>query len=101
MSASLSTLFTDRVISEAVIIDWQHEGQPQAFDESLIDAFPVPGVSLIAFGGISEPAQLQRLFAQPAIVAAGVGNFLSYREHTVQKLKQALALSSLRPASYR
>jgi cyclase len=101
MSDPLRSLFSDRVISEALMIDWRHEGHPGAFDESLLDAFPVPDIPLIAFGGVSEIGQFGRLFAHPSIVAVGVGNFLSYREHSVQAIKQALDLPTLRPASYR
>jgi cyclase len=34
------------------------------------------------------------------VVAAGVGNFLSYREHAVQHFKQQLLGLPLRPATF-
>ena len=90
----------DGTVSEAVLIDWRHEGSPAAFDPAIVDLFPVHGRQIIAFGGLSEPAQLARLFALPSVTAAGVGNFLSYREHAIQALKAGLPGLPLRPAAY-
>lgn len=86
------------VISEALVIDWRHEGQPRGFDASLLDAFPSHDVPLIAFGGLSDASQLRGVLASPRVVAAGVGNFLAYREHAIQHLKQQLDGIPLRPA---
>jgi cyclase len=87
-------------ISEVLIVDWQHEGQANGFDERLLDQWPLPGLPLIAFGGLSEAAQLRRVLGRPAVVAAGVGNFLAWREHAVQHLKSQLLGLPLRPAAY-
>lgn len=97
--ASLS-LLAEGVVSEAMLIDWRHEGHPQAFDMDLVRRFPLDGVPLIAFGGLSDAAQLRRLLDMPRIAAAAVGNFLSYGEHAVQTLKRQLTDLPLRPASY-
>lgn len=97
--ASLS-LLAEGVVSEAMLIDWRHEGQPKAFDMELVGSFPLDGVPLIVFGGLSDPAQLRQLLGMPRIAAVGVGNFLSYTEHAVQTLKRQLADLPLRPASY-
>jgi cyclase len=53
-------------------------------------------VPLIAFGGVSEAAQLDTLLAHDQVVAVGSGNFLAYREHAVQKLRQRSSARSLR-----
>lgn len=98
-SASLS-LLTEGVVSEAMLIDWRHEGHPQAFDMDLVRRFPLDGVPLIAFGGLSDPDQLRQLLDMPRIAAVAVGNFLSYSEHAVQTLKRQLTDLALRPASY-
>ena len=82
------------------MIDWRHEGAPGAFDMDLVTRFPVEGVPLIAFGGLSEADQLRSVLQSPRVVAAAVGNFLAYREHAVQHLKHALAGLPLRAASY-
>ena len=94
------SLFADGVISEALVIDWRHEGQPNGFDMSLVHLFPFDGVPLITFGGLSDPAQLAMLLALPRVAAVGVGNFLSYSEHAVQTFKQQLTEMPLRPAAY-
>lgn len=88
------------IISEALVIDWQHEGQPGGFDHALLEAVPFDEVPLIAFGGLSEGAQLRSVLDRPNVVAAAVGNFLSYQEHAIQRLKQQLAGLPVRPAYF-
>jgi imidazole glycerol-phosphate synthase subunit HisF len=92
------SLFAARVVSEALIIDWRHEGDRGAFDMNLIRRFPTVDVPLIAFGGVSETAQLEQLFGVDRVAAIGVGNFLSYREHAVQLLKRGTGSDRIRPA---
>jgi cyclase len=58
------------------------------------------GVPLIAFGGVSETSQIEELLASPNVVAAAVGNFLNYTEHSVQHLKRGLVSAPLRPPTY-
>ena len=100
LSPDVLRLLEDGVVSEALLIDWQNEGGIAAFDERLIDEFPRDGVPLIAFGGITEPAQIARLVASPRIIAVAVGNSLNYREHAMQSLRQALDSATVRPAEY-
>lgn len=92
-------LFSDSV-SEALVVDWRNEGGVNAFDEELVAAFPLKEVPLIAFGGVTEPAQVSALLSDPRVAAVGVGNSLSYREHAVQSLKARAAGTELRPPSY-
>ncbi len=90
-------------ISEALLIDWRNEGQPDGsagFDTALLDHWPVPGLPLIAFGGLADPQRLQQVLNRPAVVAAGLGNALAWREHAVQQYKAALPGLPLRPAVY-
>lgn len=87
-------------ISELMVSDWQNEGSPGRFDERLLDIARHVDMPLLCFGGISEAAQIQRVLAHPQVVAAGVGNFLSYREHAVQSLKQQLGSSAVRVLHY-
>jgi cyclase len=93
-------LLAEGVVSEAMLIDWRHEGYPRAFDTELVRRFPLDGVPLIAFGGLSDATQLRQLLDMPPVVAVAVGNFLSYSEHAVQALKGQLTDLPLRPASY-
>lgn len=86
-------------ISEALVIDWRGEGTRGAFDAALLDA-PL-GLPLIAFGGISEGAQVKDILGHDLVVAVAIGNFLSYREHAIQHYRRESAAVSLRPAQYR
>lgn len=87
-------------ISELMVSDWSHEGTPDSFDERLLQVSQHVDKPLLCFGGISEAAQIQRVLAHHQVVAAGVGNFLSYREHAVQSLKQQLGSSAVRAPHY-
>lgn len=100
LDASLLSLLAEGVISEALIVDWQHEGRPRAFDLELIRSFPLSEVPLLAFGGLSDPAQMRQLLVLPRVAAVAVGNFLNYREHAIQSLRNHLTELPLRPASY-
>ena len=96
----LSQLLASGLVSEALVIDHLHEGAPSAFDERLVSMFPVPGLPLIPFGGISDTAQMSGLLGQEVVSAVASGNFLNYREHAVQRYKEGLTRVSIRPASF-
>lgn len=98
-SAELIEALTNGVLSEALVIDHAHEGYPAAFDESVLDALP-GNCPIIAFGGISEGSQVDSLLSRPRVAAVGVGNFLAYREHAIQALKEAATGAPIRPAAY-
>ena len=87
-------------ISEVMLTDWVHEGTPGAFDEAIPKLFPLQEKPLLLFGGISESTQLQRVLALNNVVAAGVGNFLNYKEHAIQQIKRNLIGVSIRAAHY-
>jgi imidazole glycerol-phosphate synthase subunit HisF len=87
-------------ISELMVSDCHNEGLLGSFDERLIGIAQQIDKPLMFFGGISEAEQIQRVLAHPQVVAAGVGNFLSYREHAVQLLKLQLGSSAVRPPHY-
>lgn len=93
-------LVSSGVVSEVLVTDYANEGLAQGFDGRLARNFPIPDAQLILFGGISEPAQMRELLAVPNVVAVCVGNFLSYQEHAVQRFKEAMVGTSLRPPSY-
>ena len=87
-------------VSELMMTDWSHEGSPDSFDERLLTVSQLLDKPLLCFGGISKAVQLQRVLAHSKVVAVGVGNFLSYREHAVQALKKQLGTSALRAYHY-
>lgn len=86
--------------SEALLVDWRHEGRPGGFDRRLPTAWPLPALPLIAFGGLGEPALTREVLGQAGVVCVAVGNMLSYREHAVQQLKHMLAGLPLRAPAY-
>lgn len=98
--AEVAAVLKSGAISELLVVDWQAEGRPEAFDEDLLQDGPLPQLPLIAFGGLSSAAQLRRVLARPAVVAAGIGNFLAWREHAVQALKAQLRDLPLRGPRY-
>jgi cyclase len=100
LSPELLNLLDTGAISEALLIDWQGEGAPGAFDERILAAFPAGAAPLIAFGGLSQADQLKSVLTHPRVAAAAIGNFLSYREHAVQHYRQQLPGIPLRPAAF-
>jgi cyclase len=87
-------------VSELMVTDWSHEGSPGSFDERLLSVAQLLNKPILFFGGISEVVQLQRVLSHPQVVAAGMGNFLNFKEHAVQKLKEQLGSSALRAPHY-
>jgi len=88
------------VISEVLVTDWIHEGQPSGFEKKLVRKLPLQAVPIIAFGGLSEHEQMSELLRLPSVTAVAVGNFLAYREHAIQKYKEVLAGMPLRLPCY-
>lgn len=101
---AVHALLRDGLVSEALVVDWQHEGQPDGFDVRLLDRLQqqlaMPDLRLIAFGGLSSAAALRTVLERPCVVAAAVGNFLSHREHAIQALKESLRGLPLRGPTY-
>lgn len=98
--AALARVLEYGLASELLVIDCEHEGQEAGFDPRLLDALPDWNMPVLAFGGISQVAQIRSLLARPGVAAVGIGNFLSYRELAIQQFKKTLASSELRPALY-
>jgi cyclase len=96
----LLELFSNKLISEALIIDADNEGKKDSFNFDLIDYFPVDNVPLILFGGLSSTELLNLGLSNSRVSAVAVGNFLNYSEHAIQHLKLNLGLQPIRPANY-
>lgn len=96
----LLTTVQSGIISEILISDWFHEGQVNSFEANLVKNFPFQNIPIIAFGGLSEPAQIGKLLVEPNIVAIAIGNFLNYQEQAIQKYKQAIAFEQFRSPTY-
>lgn len=87
-------------VSEVMLTDWSHEGVAGGFDLRIPALFPLAEKPLLLFGGLSESAQYQAVLSNHNVVAAGVGNFLSYKEHAVQQIKQQMVGIPIRTAQY-
>jgi len=99
LGAQVLEVLRSGAVSEALIIDWKHEGLAGQFDAQLVADFPVQGMPLIVFGGLSEPSQLREVLQSDRVAAAAVGNFLNYREHAIHHYKTHLAGLPVRPAA--
>lgn len=99
LSSDLRALIEAGALSELLVADWQHEGEAGGFDPMLLTAGQL-GVPLITFGGISEPAVAKSLLAKKEVAAVAVGNFLAYREHAIQKMREAIGDGDLRQPIY-
>lgn len=104
ISGAVLAMMADGVLSEALLIDHQHEGEADGFDPRIARLFPAlspdGATPVILFGGISVAAKIRELIVLPHVSAIAVGNFLNYREHAVQSLKEDLAGLPVRPAVY-
>ncbi len=100
LATEVCALLEDGVVSEVLLVDWQHEGIHAGFDQRLIERFPIPNVPLIAFGGVSHHEQIEQLLNKESVSAVAIGNFLSYREHAIQHFKMQLQESHLRGAVF-
>ena len=96
----LLSLIKEELISEILLVDWQHEGYEEAFDFRILELFKNYNVPLIVFGGLSSSKVLKKAFDVSQVVSAVIGNKLNYSELAVQKLKKQLSLAPIRPAYY-
>jgi len=96
LSPSLTKIFKNGLISEAIVIDWQHEGRENGFNLDLIRHFPIRNIPLIGFGGLNNIVKIKKALKMSQVVAIGIGNFLNYKEHSLQHYKNILANFKLR-----
>jgi len=100
ISDDIKDLFSQKHISELMLIDSANEGKRNSFSRTITDAFEFLSTPMILFGGISEPAQHAELLADARVSATACGNFLNYKEHMVQQIKQALNGVSVRQSQF-
>lgn len=87
-------------VSEVMLTDYCNEGSPCAFDGRIPQFSSLENMPLILFGGLSDPKQIQELLSLPSVVGVGVGNFLNYKEHSIQCLKEKITGIPIRMAYY-
>ncbi len=88
------------LVSEIMLTDWQHEGLRSGFEAAIPKIFPLKEKPLLLFGGISEADQLQEVLSLPNVLGAGVGNFLNYKEHAIQLMKENIVGVPIRVPNY-
>lgn len=100
----LNQAMLDRInlewVSEVMLTDYQHEGMQLGFDGAIPRLFPLKEKSLLVFGGLSNAIQIQDVLSLPNVVGAGVGNFLNYKEHAIQSIKENIFGVSIRAPNY-
>lgn len=100
LAQTLGPLVTGRHVSEVFLVDADHDGDLAPFDAAFLDAFPVPGVPIIAFGGAGQPGTAALLLAHRRVSAVAVGNRLAYGELAIQHLRTGVAPADVRPPRF-
>ena len=96
----LSVISDKNLFSEIFLINKETEGHSNSFNTKIISLFPETNSSLIAFGGISDAEQIKYILSINKISAVGIGNFLNYKEHSIQTLKESVGSKYLRKPNY-
>jgi cyclase len=96
----LNIIFDKKNISEILLINKNGEGYSDTFDINLLNAFPKTDISFIAFGGIHKPDLINKLLNHENISAIAIGNFLNYKEHSIQNIKSATSANNIRNPEY-
>lgn len=96
----IELIFNKSIISEILLIDKNGEGHSDAFDLRLIDSLPKNETSLIAFGGIHKKDLIHDILNRENVSAIGVGNFLNYKEHSIQTIKSNMDSIIIRNPEY-
>lgn len=89
-----------KAVSEALVIDWKGEGSFEGFDVRLLDAFPHSEIPIIAFGGLSSASIIRDVIQRSQVSAVAVGNFLNYREHAVNAIREQMDDLNIRTPIY-
>ena len=84
-------------VSEFMLIDKENEGYANSFNDRIISDLEYFNIPLILFGGLSNYKQIHNILKESKVAAVGVGNFLNYKEHAVQKFKKNIESATLRP----
>lgn len=83
-------------VSEVMLVDYVNEGFAGKFDHNIIRHIDLLKMPVLLFGGISEAEQIEKMLVDPRVAGFGIGNFLNYRENSVQLYKESLKSSRIR-----
>jgi len=93
-------MYQQNMYSEILLIDALHEGLAESFDSRLVKADDFSSIPIIAFGGISNSEQIERILESTNVNAIAIGNALHYQEHAIQRFKNDISHSLFRKAQY-
>ncbi|MBK78264.1 MAG: hypothetical protein CMC88_04055 [Flavobacteriaceae bacterium] len=96
----VKSISDQNLVSEILLINKEKEGFKKSFNLDLINFFPKMDSSIIAFGGISEISQIKSILNINRVSAVAVGNFLNYKEHSIQVIKEFLDIKNIRKPKY-
>ena len=88
-------------MSEIVLIDWAREGSlKNSFSDKILNILPFDFDEFIIFGGINSPSIARNLINKNNVSALIIGNYLSYKEHSIQNYKEIIKEKFIRSAKY-
>lgn len=96
LDKAMLELFSDKILSEALLIDWKHEGLHNRFDVNLLDHSTALKAPCLFFGGISSLSVMEKVLATPNVAAVAMGNSLNYKEHSIDILRSQVDGVNLR-----
>ena len=96
----LDIISNKNMISEILIINKNGEGYPDTFDINLLNISSNKSLSFIVFGGIHSDKLINSLLSHDNISAVAVGNFLNYKEHSIQRIKSNNQSKNIRYPEY-
>ena len=85
-------------VSELLLVDYLNEGLDKAFNFNILKSSKVENINIpiLIFGGISTPRIAKKILKQGNIAGVSIGNFLSYKENSIEYFKNKINLSSIR-----
>jgi len=90
-----------KTVSELLLIDFLNEGSKDGFNNKILEDFIDVDLSLILFGGLSDGPKIKKLLANKMVSAIAIGNFLNYKEHSIQNFKREYSRSNIRDSYYK
>jgi len=85
-------------ISELLLVDFLNEGLEKSFNFKIFQSSKITNIKIpiLIFGGISTPGIASKILKQDNIAGVSIGNFLSYKENSIEYFKTAINNPSIR-----
>jgi cyclase len=96
LDESMLEIFNGTILSEALLIDWKHEGFFNRFDINLLNYLEKIKIPCLLFGGISSSGVVKKVLTTPNVAAVAIGNSLNYKEHSIDILRSQVDGVNLR-----